>query len=618
MNCKRFIAIASGLATLILCAVCGPSKAELADMTLHLDTVYEIDGVSRIPAAVFGVTAYEGAPYPAVPQWQQVMAESGIACLGFPAGIVAPPGEVSKWRKDPTTAAQQIESWYASPAAMRQITNGPIMGATYLYGQILPACRRMNIQPMMYLWGVIDESKKWTKQDHDLLGLAAANYVALLRRVNPDLRWVHLFNEPNATWFRYKKGGQDYADMFKVVAGAIKQKNPEVMVGGPTICWPPAWPPHATYAANWYEWDAYTMPLIRTAGDTLDFFDFHSYYGDLAVAVEQVQTVANALFLHRGRRVPVAITECGSALKPEEARDPTIHFRRRTLPWQRIIMAYLDRPATVLTMQMHDLNAAAGGEYRFLWGRNPANQRPTYYMYQVWRDFRGTRLVAHSSVEDVKVMAAGNGPIAVCMVFNDQDSPREVQVSLGDLPEGAVREGPAYWRCIYLDAESNRLVRAAGTGRRFVAEPRSTYAVGFEFARPWQPRKKAHRLEFFGQSVMNEFDEVGQTLSIDVDLPADAVAGSRSAAVRVGVLGSYSQDDLEMTVDGTSYPLANAENESFVGYQQVKLARVPPAGTTAMQFKLNRRDGKLRSERTDKSKPENRIRISSATLVIER
>ena len=86
----------------------------------------------------------------------------------------------------------------------------------------------------------------------------------------------------------------------------------------------------------------------------------------------------------------------------------------------------------------------------------------------------------------------------------------------------------------------------------------------------------------------------------------------------MGTLGSYARDDLEMIVDGTSYPLANAESESFVGYQQVTLARVPPAGPTAMQFKLNRRDGKLRSERTDKTKPENRIRISSATLVIER
>ncbi len=80
MNWKRFTATASGLGTVILGALCCPSKAESADVTLHVDTVYEIDGVARIPAAVFGVTAYEGAPYPAVPQWQQVVAESGIAC----------------------------------------------------------------------------------------------------------------------------------------------------------------------------------------------------------------------------------------------------------------------------------------------------------------------------------------------------------------------------------------------------------------------------------------------------------------------------------------------------------------------------------------------------------
>ncbi len=79
------------------------------------------------------------------------------------------------------------------------------------------------------------------------------------------------------------------------------------MVGGPVLCWPPAWPPAPKGISNWYTWDDYTMPLINIAGDELDFFDFHYYGLDVDIAAEEVQTVENALILRRGRRVPVAI-----------------------------------------------------------------------------------------------------------------------------------------------------------------------------------------------------------------------------------------------------------------------------------------------------------------------
>ena len=587
-------------------ALAGAAEAVL-DVRVDADTVYEINGVSRIQSAVFGVTAYEGAPWPATPEYQNALRQSGISCLGFPGSIGwCAPGEL------PEDGAAGVEAWYESDEALREITSAePLNGARYMYGQILPACRKLGIEPMMYILG----GSHWSMGDHEipknneLYAVQAAAYVALLKRIDPKLRWVHLLNEPNSHWYEAGKGGKDYAEMFKIVAAAIKKKCPDVMVGGPVLCWPPAWPPGQTNFPNWYQWDSWTMPLIRTAGETLDFYDFHYYGARPDIAVEEVATVAGALYLHRGRRIPVAVTECGTRMTPEEAADPTTHFMTRTLTWERIVMAYLDRPATVMTMQMHDLHAMAGGAFQFMKSPDPNNQLPTCEMYRVWRHFRGTRLAATVERGPVKVMAAMNGKTAVCMVFNDQAVAREVEVSL----RGVEVDGPVMgrWECIYLDRGANEMVRGSGRGARFRAPPYSTCAVLFDLPGGREPTRVARRVEFFGNRVMNEFEQVGQHLPVSLRVPAQALAGATSARVRVGLLGSKASDRLTMTLGREAYPLAGGTY-----FQEVDLGHLPTAGTTTLDFTLVHREGKLGSR--DSDGPENRLRVSSVSLVIEK
>ena len=107
-------------------------------ITVEPDTAYVINGVDQIPSAVFGVTAYEGAPWPADPQWQDVLADSGIACLGFPGDLI--------WVVDPDrkpwASEDEVWAWFESEAAADKITNGLLYGASYLYGQILPGLGR--------------------------------------------------------------------------------------------------------------------------------------------------------------------------------------------------------------------------------------------------------------------------------------------------------------------------------------------------------------------------------------------------------------------------------------------------------------------------------------------
>ena len=576
------------------------------EVKVHVDTTYEINGLDQIQSAVFGVTAYEGTPRPALPEWREVIVESGVACLGFPQSGMSPPS------KAPESVAD-ILAWYDSDSARDDITHGILHGARYLYGQILPACRELGIEPMMYVWGSDWAAPKFpeTEEEFDRYGAGFAGIVGLYKRIDPGLRWVHVLNEPNSYFYKHGKGGSDYARMFKAAAAAIKEKCPDVMVGGPVLCWPPAWSPSQVGFPNWYQWDSYTMVLIKEAGDLLDFYDFHYYGLDADVAAEEVATVVNAMYLERGRRVPVAITECGNYMKIEEAANPTTHFMTRTLGMQRLLMLYLDRPATVITVQQHDLSANAGGAFKFLKSSDPGNQFPTYYMYQVWRHFRGTRLVADVEPGPVKIMASLNGDTAVCMVVNDQDQPREIEVTISGAPERTL--GTARWECIYLDKERNKLIRARGKSSRFQAQPYSTYAVRFRVPKGWKPTRKTERLEFLGDSVMNEFNEENRRkLSVGVSIPTDALKGAGSARVRVGTLGSLATDHMTMTVGEDTYDLATGTY-----FREIELKRLPSPGYTSLGFNLVHRYGTL-GERTERTKPENRLRVSSVSIVIEK
>ena len=595
----------------LFCAAAGGSTAPIK-IELHADTVYAINGVTEIRSAVFGVTAYEGAPWPAMPEYRDVLAGSGIACLGFPQhGFDVP--------EHPPQTVADIFAWFESDAALNSITSGILHGNRYLYGRILPACRDLGIEPMMYLFGTQWAAPQFPETDEQIerYGAGFAAVLAMYKRVDPDLRLVHILNEPNAYFYKHGKGGRDYARMFKAAATAIKKRFPEVMVGGAVNCWPPTWPPMQTNHANWYQWDSYTMPLIRTAGETLDFFDYHYYGLNQQVAAEEVLTIANAMFLHRGRRIPVAITECGNTMSNEDAADPTTHYMTRTLGMQRIIMTYLDRPATVLTMQMHDLHANAGGAFKFVRSTDPENQLPTYYMYRLWRHFRGSRLAATSPDPRVSVMATLNEGTAVCMVFNDQDETRHIEVAVRGLPPEAAVETPPRWESLHLDKKHNTVVRSAGIGNRLRAPPFSTHAVRFALTKDFKPHQRAERLERFGNAVMSEFERVGQTLQINVDVGAEDIAAARSARIRIGLLGSTPDDRITMTVAGGTYTLNNATDDTRVGFQEIPLDQMVTAGPNALKFTLHGRAGVL-GERLKENDHENRLRISAVSLVLEK
>ena len=117
-------------------------------------------------------------------------------------------------------------------------------------------------------------------------------------------------------------------------------------------------------------------------------------------------------------------------------------------------------------------------------------------------------------------------------------------------------------------------------------------------------------MEFYGDSVMNEFERVGQRLTVNVTLPPAALKAARGACVRVGLLGSDDADRMVMQVGGHSYQLA-----SGTWFQEIPLRHLPAPGRNTLVFQLLQRAGTL-GERPAPDQVENRLRVSSVSVVV--
>ena len=421
---------------------------DTVEVSVRFDTAREINGVSIVPDGLFGVTAYNGPEFATDERWRALLMDSGLRWVGMPGH----PG----WLLPPEAPPGFAAGWADTPAGAALLDH---RRGGYHIPSCLKAWRDIGIEPMLYLglqgiwkWPDSGDGKPRpeglpatfpvTPRDLERAAVEWGEYVALLKRVDPGLTWVHLENEPNAHWFRFGKGGADYAAIFKEVAKGIKNRNPGVKVGGPVLCWPPSFPPNQKGFPSWYTWGAYTMPLIEVAGEELDFFDFHLYGGDSTLGMEEVQTVANAMWLKTGRRKPVMISEYGAYLTDDDMRSVERVWELRVAPWQRQVMDFLDvQPDKVVSLQSHDLFAQAGGNFRVFKGLDPDDQFAFARMYRTWAPLKGRRLLASSPDPAVRVFAArndcvlsGKGRLALVLV-NSSDQVKNVTVRVEGAPD---------------------------------------------------------------------------------------------------------------------------------------------------------------------------------------
>ncbi len=118
------------------------------------------------------------------------------------------------------------------------------------------------------------------------------------------------------------------------------------------------------------------------------------------------------------------------------------------------------------------------------------------------------------------------------------------------------------------------------------------------------PVVSSERVELYGDSVMNEIDEPGQSVAVTVQVPGgrtEVLEGALSAQAHIGLLGSDAGDRLRMSLGGEDYALP-----AGTYFAVVPLRELPSAGANELVFTLDDRP------------EEHRLRVSCATLVIER
>ena len=505
----------------------------------------------QISAKLFGITAFEGFPAAVGdPDYRARVAALRPGCFRFG-------GAISWFCPDHYDPA-----WYDSADAARQFEETLLYGARYAFGHFAPVVRELGAEtifsfgnPPAYL--AYEDSSR--PADFDKWAETCAGFVGLWRRFDPGLKRVQIWNEPNADWFRDKRLTKEvtaaglHIEMANKVARAIKARFPDILVGGPVLCWPPAWPPTQTGMAPWYTWQEWTLPWLAGTKDTVDFYDFHVYNvspDDFAV---QTEMLANQAVLTQGRKLPVWITESNYELPAAELDDGQAQWTKRVLPYERLLLrGMLPQADKVEGNLVHDLHARS-----FAVLRDVDAPEPMYWLLWILRDLRGQRIVADSGDPQVVSFATAEQDRVTMVLFNDSDGAKQVPLSVS-MPVG-------WWT----GPEVRAIGRGAGGGVARLAlnpqfqrnggvasatvdlPPFATISVSFRmdhFSRPGATRTVS---EHFGDRTL-QFIRSTEPVSVSIRAPK---VGEGKAWVRVGLLGPEGDEQVAARLNGKEVAL---------------------------------------------------------------
>lgn len=538
-------------AYILLLSLCAGMAFAQATITVDARTGLVLGKQPDVSANLFGITAFEGFPGVVADRDYRARVEAlRPGCVRFSAG--------SSWfapeKYDP--------SWYDTPEAARKFEQTLLFGDKYPFGRILPVVREMGMEPMASLGGAPKYmAYKGTSRpaDFDQWAAYCTGLIGLWRKFDPKLRLVQIWNEPNGDWWqddRAKKGGPTATDlhiqMANKVATALKQRFPDLQVGGPVLCWPPAWPADQKGQQPWYTWEQWTLPWLKGTKDTIDFFDFHVYDvspEDFAVQTEMVRNEAQLL---QGRELPIWITESNYSLKDDELGDPAAIWSKRMLPYERFLLhGVLPQADKIAGNLVHDLHAK---HYTIL-PRGADDPDPMYWLLWIMRDLRGRRIVAASSDAALPVYATVEDDRVTVLAFNDSAQTKTVAIDAA-LP-GGWWTGPDV-RAIGPDekGQCQRLKlaldckheggKAVGT---LQLPPYATASVNFLLDHFPAAGAKVVRQEFFGDRTLQFVKEQ------PVKLTLKAPAGAATAWLRVGLLGPEAKDVVGARLNGVELPL---------------------------------------------------------------
>jgi len=507
-------------------------------------TAVSLNGQEEISSNLFGITAFEGFPRMISDRdYRARVAALRPGCFRFP-GCVSwfAPGKY-----DP--------SWYDSADAARIFEQTLLHGARYPFGRFVRVVRQMGAESMVSLGAPPDYfryEKTKNPADFDRWAEYCAAFVGLWKRFDPALRLVQIWNEPNASWYKdprvsdHGKGtSMLHIEMANKVATAIKKRFPDVLVGGPVLCWPPGWPAGQKGKRPWYTWSDWTLPWLEHTKETVDFFDFHDYYAKPAELAVQTEMLFNAALRIQGRRLPIWITESNARLG---AVEPEKMWQERVLPYERVLLnCFIPQADKVAGNLYHDLSARRhslwAGPHHLLW---------------VLRDLRGLRIVADSDDLSLTAYATVEEDRTTIVLFNDSDQTKDVSLkvgmpcgwwtgplirSIGGKPDGSCDR-------ITLEHKIERVAnhRAGGT---IALPPYATASISFHMDRFARPRKVRRITEYFGDRTLQFIKD--EPVRVAIDVPEGRPA---KAQLRIGLLGPEGDDSLAVRLNGQSLAMA--------------------------------------------------------------
>jgi hypothetical protein len=503
----------------------------------------------RIEASLFGITAFEGGPAMVADRdyWTRVAALRP-GCIRYAGNLAWILG------KEPCGP-----DYFATPAARHAFSQSLLFGSRYPTGRFLPLTRQMGAESMCSLGGVpqwLRYEKTHNPADFDRWAALCAGYVGLWREVDPDVRLVQIWNEPNASWYldpRASDQGSDAASlhirMANKVARAIKQTYPDMLVGGPVLCWSPGWPPNQKGKRPWYTWNDWTLPWLEGTKDTIDFFDFHVYSISPQDFAVQTEMLANAAERIQGRRLPIWITESNCNLKKDELDDGAAIWEHRIVPYARFLLQGIVTQADKVRGNLyHDLHARR----HTLLPHGPDRPDPAYWLLWVLRDLRGLRLKVDTGVADVVAVATMEDDRVTVILLNDSDEARDIPLTVS-MP------------CGYWTGPSVRLMQCGDSGTAEPSRPRLTFqrqggtasgtvalgphaiaSVDFRMDRFGTPRRIVRVREHFGDRNV-AFLKASAPVETAIALPADRAGAWQ---LRLGLLGPEGDESVRLLLNG--------------------------------------------------------------------
>eukprot|EP01046_Picozoa_sp_COSAG06_P040933 COSAG06_NODE_5013_length_3791_cov_1.192308_2_plen_660_part_00 len=382
---------------------------------------------------MFGVTAYEGGDLFNDANGTEWVKEWGVEVVGIPLSIGGynlpePPlanGSKAACPGPKNITEAELRNWWDldTGKAAARFFRGLWPSSIYPWGRWLPNIAAGAAEPFVYLldntWGngECNTCSGGPPANATLWGIANGLALRMARQAAPGIRRAHIGNEPNAGWFNKVPINDDgaFAAFFRDASLGIKSVVGPVQIGGPVLCWGPLDGYGGMAQFSWFSkiMDA-TLHTARSpqqpAGvNALDFVDFHAYSNCEENAnriVSEIHMIAAYAATQHNVHMPSAITETSvDMVGLGNWSNHSYHFTHRTLPRIRQMMALLEHPDKMLTVQEHDLGAWAGGRYKFN-GCGTGNlttgcATPEMEMYRAFKPLRGFRLErAVSGVDD--------------------------------------------------------------------------------------------------------------------------------------------------------------------------------------------------------------------------